>query len=438
MVRVASALALLACACTGDGVDVAPVNAPKPIVIGVSLGQTQRLAPTAVPLVNATHAAEVQVNALGGLFGRPVQLRVADDQSDEGDVARSTVDGLLTQGSLAILGPIGSAQVLAVEQDTLAKQVIEISPTATSIDLSTAQKSHDRYLFRTTPADDLQARAVVLYALKGPGAIGGGAGVSCKNMAVVHMDNSYGNGMAKAIEQLFPSKGGAITSDVTLPADLAGDYTAQVSVVTKSPTKPDCQALIAYDDIGAQYLSDFKSTSSGLSSNFFTIGSDALFTDAFLHAGSPSNVVEGVSGTHPSTAPPTPQYADFKQIYESLFPESASDTKIEEAKHPFASNQYDAAMLALLAIAQAGEGADGPKIRDALYTVSKQGQVFGPSQFGDALQAIQQGVDIDYKGASGDVDFNDQGGVVADYVVWQVKSGKFEILGRVPASELVP
>jgi branched-chain amino acid transport system substrate-binding protein len=242
--------------------------------------------------------------------------------------------------------------------------------------------------------------------------------------------------MAKIIGQFFPTKGGNITIDVTVPVPLASDYKSAVQQVVGASPKPDCQVLITYDDVGDQYMTDFKATASGLPAGFFTIGTDGIFTNAFLEHG--SNVTEGVSGTSPSTAPQTREYSEFEHLYGALYPDSVGDTQDAELKHPFASNQYDAAMLAALAIQQAGTLTDGPKIRDALFQVSKGGQVFGPSQLGEAIQAIQNGTDIDYKGASGDVDFDDFGNVIADYIIWQVVGGKFKVIGRIPAADLLP
>jgi ABC-type branched-subunit amino acid transport system substrate-binding protein len=430
---------LLACACETKPQEAPSVTAPTPIVIGVSLALTGGLSGSGQILQNATRTAEIEVNAVGGLYGRPVQFRVVDDTSDEGDLVRKTTGGLLAQGALAILGPVGSSQVLAVQEDIANRQVIEITPTATSTDLTTAQPQHDRYLFRTTPADDLQSRAVVLYALKGPNGIGNASGAAaCKNMAVIHIDDSYGNGMAKIIDQFFPTKGGNITIDVTVPVLLSPDYKSAVSQVVGANPKPDCQVLIAYADVGDQYMADFKATASGLPAGFFTIGTDGIFTNSFLQHANPTGAIEGISGTNPSTAPQTREYSEFKNLYDALFPETAGDTQDEELKHPFASNQYDAAMLAVLAIEQAGTLNDGVKIRDALFQVSKGGQVFGPSQLGDAVQAIQSGMDIDYKGASGNVDFDDFGNVTADYIIWQVVGGKFKVIGRIPAADLLP
>src|SRR5215510_13376168 len=68
-------------------------EAPQPIVIGVSLGLTKDLDTFAAPLRDAVKAAEGEINAGGGLLGRPVLFDVVDDRSDEGDFVKDVAEG---------------------------------------------------------------------------------------------------------------------------------------------------------------------------------------------------------------------------------------------------------------------------------------------------------------------------------------------------------
>jgi ABC-type branched-subunit amino acid transport system substrate-binding protein len=168
--------------------------------------------------------------------------------------------------------------------------------------------------------------------------------------------------------------------------------------------------------------------------SFFIIGTDGIYTDQFIDNGrtnksdktSPT-VAEGVYGTNPDTNPPTTQYGDYRTIYQAYF---------QEEPPAFTANMYDAAILVALAIEQAGTLTDHVAIRDALYAVSKDGKVYGPGELGEALQAIRSKVNINYEGASGPVDIDDNGNVVSNYIVWQVQKGAFATLGRIDAQSL--
>jgi neutral amino acid transport system substrate-binding protein len=151
----------------------------------------------------------------------------------------------------------------------------------------------------------------------------------------------------------------------------------------------------------------------------FFIGTDGVFTPGFLQLSrenraddtSPSTA-EGVFGTNPDTQPGTKEYNEFKAIYRSYFP------ALPDAP-PFTANTYDAAILIALAIQQAGSITDHVAIREALIKVSSEGKPFTPAQVGEALLALRDGQDINYKGASGNVDLEPNGNVKAGFIVWE-------------------
>jgi hypothetical protein len=123
--------------------------------------------------------------------------------------------------------------------------------------------------------------------------------------------------------------------------------------------------------------------------------------------------------------------------------ESVTTRALEPEPAPYAANEYDAVLLAALAIQQAGTSTDGAAIRDALYRVSSGRKAVGPTEFVDAVNAITKGIDIDYVGASGGCDLDDLGNVTADYIVWHVeKQGDgtyaFATAGRIRAKDLPP
>ena len=89
---------------------------------------------------------------------------------------------------------------------------------------------------------------------------------------------------------------------------------------------------------------------------------------------------------------------------------------------PFSSNQYDAVALLALAIARAGS-TDGVAIRDALLEVSgppsDTGGLVEPGALAAGLADVRRGTDVDYQGASGNVNFDALGNVVTAYEIWR-------------------
>jgi branched-chain amino acid transport system substrate-binding protein len=437
-------------------------SAEDPIVVGVSLGLTNDLASFAAPLRDAVRAAEGEINAGGGLLGRQVRFDIEDDRSDEGTYVTNLAQRFADRNVAAVIGPVSSGQVKLTQQIFFDKQIIQISPAATSVELTSIQPLSDRFLFRTTPADDFQGAAVILFAARTPrGLVDAGAPpvgdggtaptTTCNRLALVYIDNPYGTSMAKVVSDYFPKRGTpgqrSIASQQKIPLEAKANYEDIIPGIVASD--PECLALIAYEKAAAQFVKDFKK-SSGYAAlaqkGFFFIGTDGVFTQGFLdlslqdpsNEASPSSA-EGVYGTNPDTQPGTTEYNAFKTIYGTYFPlGTATDAPA------FAANTFDAAILIAFAIQKAGTATDRIAIRDALKEVSKPGgRPVSPSEIGDGLAELRNGGDIDYKGASGNVDFDESGNVNGGFIIWQAvreepsKPVTYKTVARFTTEELV-
>ena len=86
-----------------------PARAADPIVIGLPISQTGNLADSAAHVYKAFVLWQEQINAKGGLIGRPVELKIYDDKSDPATAARLT-ERLITSDKVdLLLSPYGSA-----------------------------------------------------------------------------------------------------------------------------------------------------------------------------------------------------------------------------------------------------------------------------------------------------------------------------------------
>jgi ABC-type branched-subunit amino acid transport system substrate-binding protein len=438
-------LTQFACGKAAAGGGDAGMNpAGPPIIIGASIGITGGLSGNTRALKGAIAVATQEINAAGGILGRQVQFVIQDDKSDPTYVT-TAMSNLLGSGVKAVLGPGASSEVSAVMQLLAGSQIVEVSATATSILLTQSQTTQNPgWFFRTVPNDSYQGRAVVRFALQGPNPEGGVAG--CRKMAIVYNSDAYGMPMDAIIEPGMTAGGGSIVASISVPATTAASYMTQAQKIVG--LQPDCMAMVVFASTGAQLVRDLKTqiamdTSSHDWSKFFIVGTDGCFDPSFIVDGrqDPNNpsspsVVEGIYGTNADTAPPTPEYSSLQSLYVTQVGYQADQTDMD----PYTSNEYDAAILVALAIQQAGGLNDPLKIRDAMFGVSRgvtsSPTVFGPSQVAEALEAILQGQDINYNGASGNVDFTASGDVVADFIVWQVNGGQFVTHARIPAAQL--
>lgn len=439
-------------ACSSKDTTLTPVDAgtdsatveEETITIGVNLALSGTLAAFGKAEQDATRVAQNQINSLGGVLGKKIKFEIVDDRTDTA-TSKANFEGFFGRKLPVVLGPTGSGQAPDGQKLAAAAFFPLISPSASTPVTQAAEPAKERFFFRTAPSHGLQAKAIAIRLFKGfKGATspadagadaadsggGGGAPTGCRSVAILNQDDAYGNPIAAGITETMKALGGDVVATIKVPAEPKANYDAEAAQVVAA--KADCQVVAAFPAIGAVYMRSFKkaiaSDTSRDWSSYVSIGSNGLKAEDTLVKGR-ENAADPNSPTSPEgmyimnfdLSPKTSQANEFKNIYlTTVQADPAADLP------GYSANQYDAAILAALAIQKAGTLTDGKKIRDALFEVSRPpGAAFTPSKLSDALVALRGGADIDYDGASGPVDFDDFGEVLANFVVFKVVGGKF-------------
>lgn len=304
---------------------------------------------------------------------------------------------------IAIVGALASGVTIPVaESVTIPKGVIQISPASTSplITVLPADKGRD-FLFRTCPSDALQG--VVAGKL---------AAEHYKTAAVLYVNNPYGQGLAEQFKRSFEKRGGKVLAMVPHDEKAAESYTAELKKALAK--KPDVLCAFSYPEHAKVYLKE--------AIEFFNFRS-FLFCDGtksfdIVKAVGASNL-EGQMGTAPGAAKGKAYdvfVADYKATYGVLPP------------LPFITNAYDAtAVIGLAAYAAKVKGLPitSKNVRDQLrYVANPPGEVVLPGEFKKAFKLLGEGKDINYEGAAGSVDFDENGDVVTPIEIWKYSGGK--------------
>lgn len=394
-----------------------PEGELAPVKIGVVTSLSGGLEGLGPGWLNAALLAEQEANAAGGVLpGRPLELVVADDGTSP-DIGRAAAERLIDEGVVAVIGAAASKVTLQVAEVTGPARIPQISCCSTSPLLKDVQPAGDRYLFRTVPDDELQALVLVKAAWER---------FRCRRLAVMNLDDDYGRPFGDAIVRGFESRGGAIAARVPFQDERAR-YTTEVANVRMS--SPDCIAIVGFPESAGAIVRDWHESGAP---EVQWIGTDGVKSDSFVaQAGDPA-YVDGFAGTAPREQVGA-RRDTFVRNYRLAF---EADPVI------FGASQYDAAALLVLAIARAGS-TDGTRIRDALFQVSRPNMedtdmVIQPGEMLEGIAAVRAGLDVDYDGAGGAVDFDEYGNVRGDYEVWQYDSttSTFETLETVRAEEI--
>ncbi|MGH6945021.1 MAG: ABC transporter substrate-binding protein, partial [Geminicoccaceae bacterium] len=292
-----------------------------------------------------------------------------------------------------IVGALSSGVTIPIATSVTAPAgVPQISTASTSPVITTLDDNG--FLFRTCPQDALQGEVL--------GDLVSQQGID--RAAVVYVNNDYGKGLAESFTNAY---GGEVTASVAYEERQAS-YRGELSRAAEGD--PQALVMIAYPGDGIPMLR--QAFEEGFFDKFvFTDGMKAAeVVDAI---GAP---LDGAFGTAPSGDPDSDAAKLFRGMYEERYGELPPQ--------PYIDTAYDATMLLALAIEKAGS-TEGAAIRDALHEVATPpGETILPGEFEKAKELLADGQDINYEGAGGSQDFDENGDVPGIYSHWAVKDGK--------------
>lgn len=362
--------------------------------LGGFTGPIESLAP---PIYEGAKLAIAQVNIQGGLFadGQTIVMPSADTTCVDASAASNGADRLInSDGVVALVGGLCSgASIAAANNVAVPAGVAMISPASTSPAL-TSLNDQD-LVFRTAPSDAYQGEMLAkLLESKG-----------INEIVITYVNNDYGKGFADALESAF---GGFVAANEA-HEDGKADYRAELGSLAS--TGVDALVVLAYADGSGQTILR-QAYESG---NFGTfIGGDGMVGDALVAAVG-ADVLEGMIATKPG-APEVPGKDSYNQAMQSLG---------LDPNAVFAAQSYDAAFILALALEQQGS-TDMANFNQAIRSVATApGVVILPGEWEKAKAAIAAGQDINYEGASGNHEFDENGDVPGMIVEMVVENGRF-------------
>jgi branched-chain amino acid transport system substrate-binding protein len=343
--------------------------------VGSLLPTTGDLAFLGPPEIAGVDLAVEDINAAGGVNGKPVRHVEADSGDGTPNIAPQSVDRLLSKDADVIIGAASSSVSLSVIDKIINAGVVHFSPANTSTAFDT-YKDKDLY-FRTAPSDVLQGAVMANLVVQD----------GKKNVAILARQDSYGEALADQVEEGIKSGGSNVATKTLYSAD-ASNFTAEVNEV--AATNPDAIVLIAFNEttkiIPALIAEGIGPDDVQI---YFVDGNTADYSEDF-----DPGTLEGVKATFPGAE----LTGDFRARLLKTDPNLKDFT--------YGPESYDATIMAALA-ATAAEDDAGVSISAKLIEISEGGTEC--TKFSECVDLLGQGEDIDYNGVSGPVDLNETG-----------------------------
>ena len=361
------------------------------VKVGSAAGITGPIEGLVPPIIAGRELAAAHVNEQGGILGGGAYVLVPGDSQCNAKAAVDAGTKLVNvEQVVAVIGPSCSGATNGMAQSvTIPAGVVMLSDTATAPTITYLEDND--LVFRAAPSDGYQSTALAQHVWdKG-----------LRKIAVTYANDDYNAGLGEAFIAAFEHIGGTITGKQAHEPDRQS-YRSELSTLAGA----GAEALAVFAYYGGSGITILRNSLENALFDRF-LGADGMMDDSVIDQlgadtlrgkvtlSQPAPTGEGDSG-------PGPSYAAFAEAFETAGQNPAA---------PYVSHGYDVAFLMALAIEKAG-AADRSKIAAALREVANApGMVIRPGEWAKAREAIAAGKDINYEGASGAIEFDENGDV---------------------------
>ncbi|MEU0519130.1 branched-chain amino acid ABC transporter substrate-binding protein [Streptosporangium sp. NPDC006007] len=321
-----------------------------PILLGMLIPQSGSEAAIGPYMSNAAQLAVDEINAKGGVLGRKLELKTADDACDAQSAAAGA-NKLVTEGVKVSVGGYCSGATLPTLPIFGKANIPMIIPAANSQELVDQKLKH---VFLINGTGSQQAAAAEKWMVK----------ENAKSVVLMHDNTSYSKDIALRTKALLDTAGGpeAVLVETVTPKE--SDYSANVTNVLAK--KPDFVYWTGYFQEGGLIARQLR---------------QAGYKGSIMVAdGSVSPKLAEIAGVEAAEG----VYATMTQTPDTLEGAegwiAAYKKKYNTDPGPYSNQAYDAVRLAAEAITKAGS-TDGTKVVAALEATDGFPMFSGPLKF---------------------------------------------------------
>jgi branched-chain amino acid transport system substrate-binding protein len=217
--------------------------AAEPIKLGVALSQTGNLADSAEHYKRAIELWRDQVNARGGLLGRPVEIVLYDDRSDPATAAR-LYERLITNDKADLLiSPWGSASTATASAVAEKHKRVFINAGGAS---ESIQSRGFKHVFQSAAAIPAYVEGIGPIAKKH----------DLKTIAFISRDYGAARDMKKSLDKIAAENGLQMVISEFFPAGTV-DYSSNIARARQA--NPDMWISIGYPNEAIEMVRQFRS-----------------------------------------------------------------------------------------------------------------------------------------------------------------------------------
>ncbi len=334
------------------------------IKVGVITALTGDLANYGKGTLNAAQLAVDEINFVGGINGRKIEL-VAEDSPCDPTTATTVVNKLINFDQVDVfLGPLCSSELLAIAPILNNEKIVVISSSTTSSEITSAGD----YVFRNVASDDLRSKVFVEYIYSEKG---------ITDIAIIYENDDAGVGFKDGFVEVYERLGGNVLIIESYEKD-SNDMRTQLTKIKNK--KPESILMISYPSETGTILKQAKELD--IEAQFFE-GFEIMMDPQVAEIA--GDAVNGVIYIQ-TVAPESIKNNEFKNKYQEEYGEEAPYYSVEA---------YDIIKLYEIAMK---DGIDSEKIKNNLYAIEN------------------------FEGASGMITFDEKGDCIKPFEIGEVQN----------------
>ena len=330
----------------------------SPIKIGAIFSVTGKASSLGLPEKQTVEMLAQKINKAGGINGRPLEMFIYDDQTDE-TLTVTLAERLLNEDKVkAIIGPTISGASMAIIETVSAAPVPLISCAASYKIVIDDEGRPRKWVFKTPPSDSMAVERIYDYLAKN----------KMTKIALLTATSGFGEQGRTELQRLAPNFGVILVADKRFGSDDA-DMTPQLIEIKATKA----QAIVVWGLGKAVAIISRNANTLGLKQQI--VQSWGVVNQAFLDLA--GDAAEGqvlpasrmiVADQLPDTDPQKELLVQYKRDFEDTFPGAKVSI--------FGGYASDAFMLLMEAIKKAGSD-DPAKVRDSLEQIKSFAAITG-------------------------------------------------------------
>jgi branched-chain amino acid transport system substrate-binding protein len=305
---------------------------PSTVVIGAIVSVTGGNSALGLQERNVLEMMEAQINAAGGVLGRPVKIVIEDDKSDPKEAVTAANRLIDQEKAVALIAATGSSSTVAVKAITAAKGLPQMAMVAANV--VTDEPPID-WIWRTPQKNIVPAGKALTYVKET---------LKVAKIAVLYDENTFGTDGYNSVAKLAPDYGLEVVAAESYKTEDT-DMTAQLTKIKGA----NPEALVVWGTNPGPALAAKNMKQLGM--NIPYIGSHGIANSKFIELA--GDAAEGV--VFPAgrlLIPSSITDPDQKAVTEAF--SEQYEYEWGEAPNPYAGYAFEAITILVDAITRAG------------------------------------------------------------------------------------